>query len=442
MNISVLKKRLRFILRVFADNIERRRRGRKKISAEGLPLEGVRVLDLTHVWSGPHTGRLLADWGAEVIKVEYAKRLDVARGSQSKFKLYNIMPHILQLGRNKRSITLDLKDPRGKEIFTDLVKVSDVVLENFRAGFMKRVELDYGNLKEFRTDIIHVSMPGFGSTGPQASYPSYGASLEALSGVQSLTAYEKGTRSYRAKELDMFIGVQGASAIMTALLYRQRTGEGQWLDLSQLEAAATGLIGEHLLEFEMNGHQTFPLGNRHPVFAPHGCYRSKGEDKWIVIAVRTDEEWGHLCEAVGHPEWKGDERFSSAAKRMSHHDDLDRLLESWTSERSHIEATHTLQEAGVPAGAVLNMKELCCDRHVIARGFIRTARNSGERGLDFPGVPFKFSGRSGDIFWRGPRLGEDNAYVICEVLGRSKSDLHSLRSDRVGTAFDIEKGTG
>jgi crotonobetainyl-CoA:carnitine CoA-transferase CaiB-like acyl-CoA transferase len=411
---------------------------REKMDVGGLPLDGVRILDLTKAWSGPHAGRILADWGAEVIKVEYAKRLDLARGSIKKYGLYNIVPHILQLGRNKRSITLDLKSPRGMEILTDLVKISDVVIENFRAGFMETIGLDYENLKRIRPDIIHVSMPGYGSTGSYASYSAYGASLEAMSGIQSLTAYEKSTRSYRAKELDMFIGVQGASAVMTALLYRQQTGEGQWVDLSQLEAAATGLIGEHLLEFAINGHQTLPLGNRHPEFAPQGCYRCKGVDKWIAIVVRTDADWESLCQSVGHPEWQHDERFATREKRMSNHDELDRLLESWTREQTHTDAMHTLQEAGVAAGAVVNMEELCCDPHVNDRGFIRTARNSGKSGLRFPGIPFKFSSGSGDIFWRGPKLGEDNAYVVCDVLGRPKSDLDALKFKTVGTAFDIE----
>lgn len=438
MNASKSKGTFNFLELLLKDNRNRRSKAKSVMPVDELPLSGLRILDLTGVWSGPHATRLLADCGAEVIRIEYSKRMDIARGWSTSFERYNIIPNILQLNRNKRSITLDLKDSRGVDIFKELVKVADVVMENFRTGFMVRVGLGYDILQQIKPDIILVSMPGFGCTGPEASYPAYGAGLEALSGVQSLTAYDKGEKPRRVKELDMFNGLHGASAVMTALLYRQMTGKGQWVDLSQLETSTTGLIGEHLLEYEMNNSQTLPLGNRHPSFAPHGCYRCEGDDKWVVIAVRTEAEWEKFCAAVGHPEWKDDERFRCSQDRLRHHDELDHLIETWTTHYTHYEAMHILQQAGIAAGAVLNAAEVCSDPHVNERGFIRNARDAGEGGLRFPGVPFKFSEGNGEVFWRGQRLGEDNEYVLCEILGRPKDDLEILKYDKVGTAFDLE----
>lgn len=428
------------MIRVVKDKLRLRKRVRRNRPSNGLPLNRVRLLDLTHVWSGPHAARLLADWGAEVIKIEYCQRMDSTRGWLKRFRLYNLTPHHLQLDRNKRSITLDLKESRAKKVFEELIKVSDVVIENFRAGFMASLGLDYNHLKHINPEIILVSMPGFGSTGPEKSCPAYGASLEAVSGLQSLTSYGKGERPRRLKELDMFVGLQGASAVMTALFYRQRTGKGQWVDLSQLESVLTALIGEHLLEYEMNGNQTLPIGNHHPSFAPYGCYRCRGDDKWVVIAVRTDEEWEKFCASVKHPEWKNDERFCNTESRLKSLNQLDILIENWTIKNTHYQAMQCLQEAGIAAGAVLNVKEVCSDPHINQRQFIRTEKEAGKGGLRFPGIPFKVSGENGDVFWRGPCLGDDNEYVLCEILGIPLTELGSFQCGKIGTAYDSEEG--
>jgi crotonobetainyl-CoA:carnitine CoA-transferase CaiB-like acyl-CoA transferase len=401
-----------------------------------LPLTGIRVIDLTHNWAGPHATRLIADFGAEVIKVEYSRRLDGMRGASKEHHAYNHHPRWWQMNRNKVSITLDLKSPRDNETFRDLVAISDVVVENSRVGVMKRLGLGYDILKTIKPDLIFLSMPVFGQTGPEASYAGYGGAIEALSGMEVLTAYDKSSRPMRVKEMDVTNGVVGACAIMTALMYRQQTGEGQYIDLSQLEAATTGLIGDHLLEYVMNGAQTLPLGNRHASYAPQGCYKCKGDDKWVVLVIRSDEEWEKFCEVLRLPELASDVRFATTSARVINQDELDHLIEGWTLLHTHYEVMHLLQQVGIAAGPVLNVEEIKENDHLKARGFFQM----GQEGSDmlFPGMPFRLSEGMGEIRRPGPQLGEHNEYVLHELLGRSKEEIQPLTEDRIGTAFDIE----
>jgi crotonobetainyl-CoA:carnitine CoA-transferase CaiB-like acyl-CoA transferase len=219
-------------------------------------------------------------------------------------------------------------------------------------------------------------------------------------------------------------------------MYRQQTGKGQWIDLSQLEAPIHALIGEHVLEYTVNGTQTLPLGNRHRQYAPHGCYRCKGEDKWVALAVRSDKEWERLCEVIGHTELTWDTRFATSVDRLHNHDELDRVIEEWTILRAHDEAMHLLQQAGIAAGAVLNVAELSTDPHLQERAFFQHAKEDTER--LFPGMPFRLSDGSGELRRPGPRLGEHNEYVLCELLGYAKEGIEPPTEEKIGTALDTE----
>lgn len=401
-----------------------------------LPLTGIRIVDLTHDWAGPHATRMLADFGAEVIKIEYLKRIDGMRGAKKEGQAYNHHPRWLEINRNKLSITLDLKTTRGVEAFKELVKISDVVVASSRVGVMEKFGLGYDALREIKPDIIMVSMSPFGHTGPESGYAGYGGCLEPLSGIQGLTAYAAGGRPTRVREMDVTNGVVGACAIMTALVQRQQTGKGQWVDLSQLETATGGLIGEHLLEFVMNGTQTLPLGNRHPFSAPQGCYPCQGDDKWVALSIGSDAEWKKFCEVMGRPELSEDERFATNAARMQNHDELDQLIEGWTNSRTHYQAMELLQAAGLAAGAVLNVAEISENPHLQERGFFKQAGYGSDR--LFPGMPFIFSEYQGEVRRRGPHLGEHNHYVLCELLGRAAEEAAPIRDEEIGTAFDIE----
>jgi crotonobetainyl-CoA:carnitine CoA-transferase CaiB-like acyl-CoA transferase len=378
----------------------------------------------------------MADFGAEVIKIEYVRRLCVMRGARLEDQMYNRHPRWHQNNRNKYAITLDFDDKSHCKAFKDLVKISDVVLNNFRGGVLERLDFSYEKLIKIKPDLIVVSMPAFGDTGPYRKYAGVGAAIEALSGIQSLTAYEKTGKKMRIREMDLVAGTAGASAILTALIHRQRTGQGQYIDLSQMEAATHALIGEHLLERTMNGMQTLPLGNRHKLYAPQGCYRCKGDDKWVAIVIRSEEEWERFCGVLEHPEWKTDERFNSQDARRQHHDILDRSIEEWTTQFSHREVMEILQQASISAGAVLDVAEIGADPHLKERGFFLNAE--GDNSSLYPGVPFKLSEGNVKIRWRGPNLGEHNQYIFCERLGRSKDEVPSVNEDEIGTGYDPE----
>jgi len=398
------------------------------------PLQGIRVLDLTHEWSGPHCTRILADFGAEVIRVEHLRRLCMFRGGRKDDENYNRQPPWYQMNRNKYSVTLDLKSDTGRDILQDLVECSDVLVENGRTGVMDRLGFPYERIAELNPAMVMVSMSAYGNSGPYAPYPAYGAALEVMSGIQNLTAYGEGQKPHRFREMDVINGVGGACGVMTGLLYRQRTGRGQHVDLAQLELPSHAFMGEHMLEFVMNGQHMAPVGNRSRHFAPQGCYRCEGEDCWVTLTVRSDREWRALCEAIEQPGLADDSRFATAEDRRGNHDELDRLIEAWTSGRTRGEAMEALQGSGVPAGAVLDPAGLAEDPQLHARGYFV----NGVAGTDKPlgGLPFKLSEGAGEIRRRGPDLGEHNAHVICELLGRPEEQVEPVQPDAIGTAYD------
>jgi crotonobetainyl-CoA:carnitine CoA-transferase CaiB-like acyl-CoA transferase len=400
------------------------------------PLAGLRVIDLSHSWAAPHCARILGDYGAEVIKVEYARRLCLIRGTRTDDKIYDRHPGWLQVNRNKLSITLDLANDQDCRILRDLVEIADVFIENSRPGVLDKFGLGYQDLVKIKPELIVLSMTAFGSSGPFADYAGYGAVFEAVGGIQSLTAYEPDGKPMRIREMDVTNGLAGACAVMTALMHRQRTGEGQYIDLSQLETSIHASIGEHLLEKVVNGQQSLPRGNRHRKYAPQGCYRCKGDDKWVAITVRSDEEWQRFCEVLGHSEWISDPRFTTRHQRHKHHDQLDRLIEDWTVGMRHDGAMHRLQNAGIASAAVFNTAEIHDNPHLKQRGYFTTDAEGTDK--LFMGVPFKLSKATGQVRQGGPGLGQHNEYVFCKLLGRSRHTVIPVKEDQIGTAFDVE----
>jgi crotonobetainyl-CoA:carnitine CoA-transferase CaiB-like acyl-CoA transferase len=330
---------------------------------------------------------------------------------------------------------LDLHLERDVAAFKALVKESDVVLDNSRPGVMERFGLSYETLRQVRPDIIMVCMSAHGATGPESSYAGYGGAIEALSGVQELTAYTHDGERMRVREVDVTNGVMGAVAVMTALVARQATGEGQFVDLAQREAS-TWLIGEHLLEYMVNGTQTLPLGNRHPVYAPQGCFQCAGEDEWVVLTVRDEAEWQALCAILGRAEWAADAALSSHAGRRAQHDAIDAAIEAWTQELEAPVAMARLQACGIPAGQVTSTADLERDPHLRARDWFETAADDGRL---YPGFPFRFhEGPGGVLKRRGAELGADNARILGERLGWPETELPDLGPEHLGTAYDLE----
>jgi len=317
-----------------------------------LPLSGIRVADFTWVWAGPFCTLQLAHFGAEVIRIETAARPCVTRllppWPDNKPGL-NRSGYFNQYNQGKRSLTLDLKKPAALEIAKQLVAKSDIVAENFAGGVMDRLGLGYDTLRQIKPDIIMISLSGYGATGPEKDYISYGPAQVPMSGMSSLTGY-KGWRPMHVgiSYGDPNGGLHGAFAVLCALMYRARTGKGQYIDLSQWETS-TAMVAEGLLDYSMNGSQPERDGNRDPHMAPHGVFRCAGEDRWVGLAVRDDNEWQRLCAVMNRPELATDPRFTTLASRKQNEDELESLMTAWTFTRSAEEATEQLQAAGIPA---------------------------------------------------------------------------------------------
>jgi crotonobetainyl-CoA:carnitine CoA-transferase CaiB-like acyl-CoA transferase len=401
-----------------------------------LPLDGLRVIELTANWAGPLAGRYLADLGAEVIKVEAPQRpatraLHYA-GGDGRTRPYNRAGYFNKLNRNKLGVVLDLARARGRELFLRLVRRADVVLENNSARVLGNLNLAYDVLRREKPDIILCSMSGFGGTGPERDYVAYGSNIETVCGLSSLMGYHDDPTPHRTGSYyaDPVAGAHGAIAILAALRHRDRTGEGQWIDLSLLESAAA-LFGEALMDWALNRRVPVPLGNRHPWHAPQGCYPSAGRDSWLVLTVRDEREWEALCRVLGRADLAADPALRSAAGRRAAHDALDEAIAAWSRERDHYEAARLLQVAGVPAAPVLANWELLSDPHIHARGFYVPVPHPEVGVLPFPGMPWHFSRTPGAVRAGAPCFAEHNRVVFQDILGLSDEEVAALYAEGV-----------
>ncbi|MQC28154.1 MAG: CoA transferase [Chloroflexi bacterium] len=396
----------------------------------------MRVADFTWVWAGPFASRLLADFGAEVIKVERPDARAQALARAQAFGRAGVAPGANALNRNKRSLTVDWKDPRGMAVVRDLIASSDIVIENFSAGTMERVGLGYEQLRALREDIIFVSLSGFGHTGPWSRFVSYGPTLQALAGLIDLTGYpDRPGVGVGEAYPDVHGGLNGALAAMFALAHRERTGEGQFIDVAQLQTTSATLGGA-LLEYAVNGRVRTREGNAlpEPLAAPHGVYPCGGDDRWCAIAVTTEHEWRAFRHALGDPAWAYEPAFATMAERFTHREALDAHIATWTRERAPHEAMVALQAAGVPAGAVQDTRDLVDDDPQLAhRGFWShpAAAADDEAAPRFEGIPATLSRSPGRIERAAPMPGADNEYVLGTVLGRSPEQIAEYGADGV-----------
>ena len=392
---------------------ERRPIGPHPAGDQPLPLAGVRVLELTANWAGPLAARHLADLGAEVIKIEAPDRPATRGGGYpggDPFKHHhNRSAYFNKLNRNKYGTTIDLGDPDGRELFLRLVAESDVVLENNSPRVMRNFDLEYPVLREANPAIIMVSISGFGQTGPERDYVAYGANVEASSGLAAVTGYADDDRPYRSTLFyaDPVAGGHAAVAILAALHHRAGTGQGQFVDMSLHENGIT-FFPEAVLEYTVTGNLARRRGNRNPRFAPQGCYPSFGDDSWVALCVRSDDEWRELANVMGRPDLKGDPELMTAGGRQSRHDELDAAISEWTSRYDHNEAARILQEAGVPAGPVLANWELASNPHFHARGFYVPIEHPDMGVFPYPGMPWKLSKTPGVVRTASPLFGEHN----------------------------------
>lgn len=381
-----------------------------------LPLSGIRVVEFTWVIAGPLLTKYLALLGAEVIRIESAKRVEF-REREGGFALLN---------NNKRSCCLDLSQPRAREIAREIVMRGDVVVENFGAGVLDRLGLGYADLSARKPDLVMLSCSGLGRTGPDRDKVAYGTLLQLFSGWSLLQGHP-GTEDILVGGAwtDPLAASTGAFALLAALHHRQRTGEGQHVDFSMMEATICGLP-EALLDFSMNRRLPVRQGNRDAIFAPHGCYPCQGDDQWIAIAVTTEEQWQALARALGNPVWTREDRFADAARRKQNEDALDARLGEWTAARPRATVARELALAGVPAGAVMKVADLVADPHLDARGTFVELDSPGGRPHLTIGAPLRVEPGGMDAPRPAPRLGQDNAYVFQTLLGMSDAEVAEL----------------
>jgi len=401
------------------------------------PLEGIRVLDLTQVYAGPTCTRVLADLGAEVIKLEGLQRMDITRNfainaNDSKGEYWNHGGYFPFRNSGKKSLTLDWSDEQAFELLKRLVPLCDVVAESFTPHVMKAKGLGYEDLKAIREDIIMISLSGYGQDGPWKDFSAYGMGLEPASGISSLTGYRGGDPLRSGISFtDPYSGMVGAGAVLAALHYRRRTGKGQYIDLSEHEAAVP-VVGFALMEQAINGRLPERLGDRSFWYAPQGAYQCNHPDDWLVITVRNDAEWAAFCEATGHPDWAEDPRFADVLGRFDNHDALDEAITSWTHTLEQHRAMHLLQKAGIIAAAVLSPKQVLLDPHLKERAFFDIIEQPDVGKKPVPKqLGAKFSAFSIDCDQPAPRLGEHNREILQGLLGLGDEEVAALEERKV-----------
>lgn len=403
--------------------------------AKALPLKNIRVANFGWVWAGPVVGQTLAFLGAEVYKIESRARIDInrtlppfAEGVRDPDR--SLQNHAGWAGNG--SVTLNLRKPEARALVLQLVAMCDVVIENFGPGAMRDLDLGYEALRKAKADLVMLSMPAAGLNGPLRDVRTYGMSLTSLTGLDSITGYAGGPPVPVENAFsDPYNGVFGAFAVLAALRYRDRTGKGQHIDFSQQEAVMQ-MVAPAYMDYALNGRVAGPIGNQHPrhAAAPHGVFPCAGDDRWISIAVLTEDEWQGLVAAMAAPEWARAPEFSDPASRVRNIDALHERIAAWTAEEDDHELAQRLQEHGVAAAPVLHVADLLNDPHYRARGtFIEVTHPLGFRETIY-GAYVKTSRTEADVR-PGPAIGQDNDHVFRELLGLPEERYRQLIEEQV-----------
>lgn len=381
-------------------------------------LRGVRILDFSWVLAGPYATRLLADFGAEVIKVQpHFPPAEEGPFATGYYQTWN---------RNKLGITLNLTKPEGITLAKKLVAISDAVVENYSSRVMANWGLDYDSLKKVRPDIIMLSMSIMGHTGPWRDYTGFGPTVHAFSGITHLTSFPGGPGYAYA---DHIAGLFGSLALLAALEHRAKTGEGQFIDLAQVETM-TSLLGSTFLEHAMEG-EVRPNANSSQIASPHGVYPCRGHNRWCAIAVSSEQEWQAFKLALGSPSWVDEARFATLAGRLENSEELDRQVSAWTSSLTAAEVVARLQNAGVSAGLVQDARDLAKSPHLRTRGFFVELPHPESGVTVSDASPIKLSRTPADYRRAAPLPGQDNDYVYGGLLGLNKREIASLKCDGV-----------
>ena len=408
------------------------------------PLSTIRALELSEIWAGPFCGCLMADMGAEIIKVESIQRIgrgpinppsnaggypDDDPGNDP----WNRQSNFNAINRNKKSLTLDLKTEQGLNTFKDLVSQSDIVFCNYARTVMENFGLSYDEVRKIKPDIIYMLMPGYGNTGPYADYRSMGMAIDAITGHSFLRGYPDMDHSSNSlvHHPDAVAATNGVMAIASALVHRTKTGKGQFIDMSQAESFMTHL-GEIYLENQMQSFSRQRRGNRHPDFAPQGVYKCYGEDKWIAISIKSDEDWSKFKATVRNNHLDS-EVFDTLAGRQQNHDQIDKIINEWTYSQDRYDVLHRLQSDEITSGVVLDCgADSYADPHLNERDFFQIVEHPSAGIYPMTGPIFKFESSNGQVIHNpAPCLGQDNMYVLKEVLGYGNDKITQFEANEI-----------
>lgn len=414
-------------------------------------LDGIRVISMGSAWAGPYVGRVLAELGAEVFRIELHGGKQFGRGTPEAEEAWK--KKLLARGMSQEDIEkaarrtpgdrgnyqpdnygigLDLRNDKGKEVYKKLIEITDIVVDGFSPGVMADFGLDYSALKKIKPDIIYASIPATGLTGPEKDVRMWGTGCEFVGGLTSTRGYLNG-RPHRAAcyIADGIASPHILAAILATLNYRADTGKGQHIEVAQAECA-TSIMGEAIMDYSLNGRVARPIGNQHSSYAPHNCYRCKGEDMWVTIAVTSEEEWECLCQAMGNPEWTKDPKFTDALSRWQNQEELDKLVETWTSQHDHYAVQAILQEAGVPAAAVVTLEEhVLYDPQVKERElYVWLVYHDGVSDPIFR-VPWVLPQTPTKLTRCAPYVGQHNEYLLKYVLNLPEEEIDKLIEESV-----------
>jgi benzylsuccinate CoA-transferase BbsF subunit len=406
------------------------------------PLEGIRVADLTMMWAGPYATKLLAEMGAEVVKVESPRAWDNIRTllpQPGVAEPWNSAFYFNEYNRDKKSLILDLADERGHDAFLRLVTHCDVVIENYRADVLDKLGLGYDVLRGVRSDIILVSMAAFGKSGADQDLVGFGPVIEMMSGLCSLTGYADEDEPFKTglSYGDPVGGTYAAASVALALIRRQRTGKGAYIDLAQREGAAA-LAGEAFVAASLRGETPHHTGNRSERWAPQGAYRCAGDDQWIVVSVVTDEEWRACCAVLGRDDLAG----LDLAERQARHDELDRVISDWARDRDPQDAMEELQAAGVPAGRILDTGDIHEDPQLLRRHFWVHLPHPQMHRYKQAGIAWRLVECNPSLLRHAPFFGEHTREILATLVGLSDSEIDALYAAGVCADEPVNPGVG
>lgn len=397
-------------------------------------LKGVRILAFTTGYAGPYAGRLLASYGAEVIKVESKKGgLDTFR-HYGQHKDMDGAPRFIECNLGVRSLAVNLKHPTGARLIRELAGKSDAVLQNFRPRVLDKLGLSDEELRKANPKLVIVKLPGFGTEGPKSSYGTWGFNLTAFSGITYLWNHPEQDRPIGSQGVypDHLGFIMGPTLLVAALLSSRRTGRGVTIDLAQIEGTAA-VLGTTYLETSVNGDDPKPKGNHYDLAAPHGCYRCQGEDRWCAISARDDGEWRALCRVIGRGELVSDRRFVDLPARLENRAALDEIVQEWTRARTAEEAMTRLQSAGVPAGVVQTGADLLNDPQLRQRNYFSPFADSLIGTFEIPRSGFLFRGVREEPLRLPQRFGADNDSILSELLGYDRATIEQWRREEILT---------